>query len=667
MCLTIAVAGNPNTGKSTLFNALTGLRQHTGNWPGKTVERKEGEFTHAGQSIQVVDLPGTYSLTAVSPEEIVARDFIVEARPDAVIVVVDATNLERNLYLVLQVLELTDKVVVALNMMDQVASKGIHIDLAALAEQLGVPVVPIVALKKEGIPQLVDAVVEMQAGKRASRPVRVTFDESIEPDIADLEALIENSPAGRLEADYPARWLAIKLLEGDPEVVTMLQAAGNPAAVTAAEAMIERRDERPEIVIAGARYELINHIAQCAIQHDEGVEYLTDKIDDIVTHKVLGIPTLVLIAGLTLWAIYNIAGPIGGLFEELFNVVIAWASALLAEAPWWLSGILMDGVLVGVQQLFVFMFGVLVVFFFIYGILEDVGYLARGAFIMDRIMRWLGLPGKAFMTIFAGYGCSIPGVMGTRIIDDDSDRVITAVVVPFIPCAARIAVITALVPIFFGFGLPATIVTLGIFGLSLLAVALIAILLKKTAFKGEPSSLVMELPDYHWPSLANVLRTTWDRTYDSMKKALLIFVPSSMLIWVLFHFPAGALPTATWGMQIGRYLEPLARVIGLQGQDMIGFLFTYPAKELSLLYLGLSHGIVGGQGILNVIGSVWTPLQALSYLVFLTLYAPCLATVAALVKEVGWKWTLLNVIVSLVVGFVFAGVIYWGGTLLSLG
>ena len=667
MCLTIAVAGNPNTGKSTLFNALTGLRQHTGNWPGKTVERKEGEFTHAGQSIRVVDLPGTYSLTAVSPEEIVARDFIVEARPDAVIVIVDATNLERNLYLVLQVLELTDKVVVALNMMDQVASKGIHIDLAALAEQLGVPVVPIVALKKEGLPQLVDAVMEMQAGKRASRPVRVTFDESIEPDIADLEALIENSPAGRLQANYPARWLAIKLLEGDPEVVTMLQAAGNPAAVTAAEAMIERRDERPEIVIAGARYELINHIAQCAIQHDEGVEYLTDKIDDIVTHKVLGIPTLVLIAGLTLWAIYNIAGPIGGLFEGLFNVIIAWASALLADAPWWLSGILVDGVLVGVQQLFVFMFGVLVVFFFIYGMLEDVGYLARGAFIMDRIMRWLGLPGKAFMTIFAGYGCSIPGVMGTRIIDDDSDRVITAVVVPFIPCAARIAVITALVPIFFGFGLPATIVTLGIFGLGLLAVALIAILLKRTAFKGEPSSLVMELPDYRWPSLANVLRRTWDRTYDSMKKALLIFVPSSMLIWVLFHFPAGAPLTATWGMQIGRYLEPLGRVIGLQGQDMVGFLFTYPAKELSLLYLGLSHGIVGGQGILKVIGSVWTPLQALSYLVFLTLYAPCLATVAALVKEVGWKWTLLNVIVSLVVGFVFAGVIYWGGTLLSLG
>jgi len=660
MVTTIAVAGNPNTGKSTLFNALTGLHQHTGNWPGKTVERKEGEFRHNDQLIKVVDLPGTYSLTAVSSEEIVARDFIVEANPNAVIVIVDATNLERNLYLVLQVLELTDNVVVALNMMDQVESKGVRIDLEALSEQLGVPVIPTVVLKKEGITQLVETVMEVCEGKRALHPISVAFDKSTERSIAQLEPMIG-------DGDYPSRWLAIKLLEGDADVKEMLLANGDSAAVEAAEMLIRQSEEKPEILIAGKRYELISHIARRSIHHEEDVEYLTDKIDDIVTHRILGLPILMLIAGFTLWAIYNIAGPIGGLFEKLFNVIIDWAGGLLAGTPWWVSGIIVDGVLLGIQQIFVFMLGVLVVFFFIYGILEDIGYLARGAFIMDRIMRWLGLPGKAFMTIFAGYGCSIPGVMGTRIIDDESDRITTAVVVPFIPCAARIAVITAIVPIFFSSGLAATIVTLGIFGLSLLTVALVATILKKTVFKGKPSGLVMEMPDYHPPLLSNVLRTTWDRTYSSISKTLMIFLPFSVIIYLLFHLPVGVETANTYGVMIGNFLDPVGKIIGLEGKDMTGFLFTYPAKELSLLYLGLSYGGVGEESIAGFMANVWTPLQAISYLVFLTLYAPCLATVAVMSKEIGWKWTLRSVIITLITGFAFAGAIYWGGTLLGLG
>lgn len=662
MTTTIAVAGNPNTGKSTLFNALTGLRQHTGNWPGKTVERKEGEFSHDGHVVKVVDLPGTYSLTAVSSEEIVARDFIVEANPDAVIVIVDATNLERNLYLVLQVLELTGNVVVALNMMDQVENKGVGIDLEALSGQLGVPVVPIVALKKEGIPQLIEAVMDVREGRPVLHPASVTYDESIEQNIAQLEPIVG-------DRDYPPRWLAIKLLEGDHDVKEMLQADGHSAAVEAADALIKQSEGKPEISIAEQRYELISHIAQCAIHYEEGegVKYLTDRIDDIVTHKIFGLPILMLIAGFTLWAIYAIAGPIGGLFEGFFNVIMNWAGGLLAGTPWWIRGIIVDGILLGFQQIFVFMFGVLVVFFLIYGILEDVGYLARGAFVMDRIMKWLGLPGKAFMTIFAGYGCSIPGVMGTRIIDDENDRIITSVVVPFIPCAARIAVITAIVPIFFGSGLKATIVTLSIFGLSLLTVALIATMLRKTTFKNEPSGLVMEMPDYHPPLLSNILRTTWDRTYSSISKALMIFLPFSVLIWGLFSFPTGAAATETWGVQMGSFLDPVGQIIGLAGKDMTGFLFTYSAKELSLLYLGLSHGGVGEEAIAGFMSNVWTPLQAFSYLVFLTLYAPCLATVAAMAKEIGWKWTLWNIIVALIVGFGFAGAIYWGGVLLGFG
>jgi ferrous iron transport protein B len=660
MSTTIAIVGNPNTGKSTLFNALTGLHQHTGNWPGKTVERKEGEFRHDSRVVKVVDLPGTYSLTAVSSEEVIARDFVVEADPDAVIVIVDATNLERNLYLLLQTLELTENVVVALNMMDQIESKGVTIDLEALADQLGVPVVPIVALKKEGIPQLIDTVMQVREGKLAPNPLDVAFDESIERDIARLQPLVG-------ESDYPARWLAIKLLEGDTDVKEMLESNGNASAVEAAEALVQRSGQKLEISIAEQRYALINGIAQRTIRHEQGKRDQTERIDDIVTHKILGLPVLLLIAGFTLWAIYAVAGPIGGLFEGIFGAIMTWVEGLLAGAPWWVGGILVDGILLGFQQIFTFMFGVLVVFFFIYGILEDVGYLARGAFVMDRIMKWLGLPGKGFMTIFAGYGCSVAGVMGTRIIDDENDRVITSVVVPFIPCAARIAVITAIVPVFFGSGPTATLITLSVFGLSLLTVALIAVALKRTVFKNEPSGLVMEMPDYHPPLLSNVLRTTWDRTYSSMSKALMIFLPFSILVWLLFNFPAGAAATETWGAQVGHFLDPLGRIIGLSGKDMTGFLFTYPAKELSLLYLGLSYGGVGEEQVAGFMAGVWTPLQALSYLVFLTLYAPCLATVAAMAKEIGWKWTLWNLIVSLLAGFGFAMAVYWGGTLLGLG
>ena len=607
----------------------------------------------------MVDLPGTYGLTAVSAEEVIARNFIIQDKPDVVGLVVDATNLERNLYLVLQVLELTGQAVIALNLMDEARRNGFIIDCDRLSERLGVPVVPMAALKKQGVPELVETIFTLAENPAQPAPRQLNYGPAIEQAIAELEPFLQNKI-------YPARWLAVKLLENDQAIIEDLHSSGNTVALEKAAALTAASEDSYEILIAEKRFEEIGQIVDEVLQRPANRVNLSEKIDRVTTHRVFGLPILALFATFTLWAIYNLAGPVSEFIDGVFQAGIDWSREMLSGAPWWLRGVLVDGILTGIQQIFVFLFAVLVVFFLIYGLLEDVGYLARGAFVLDRLMRWLGLPGKAFMTLFASYGCNIPGVMGARIVDGEQDRIITAVVTPLIPCSARIAVITAIVPIFFGFGWQATLVTLFIFTLSLVAVALVARLLKKSVFKNKESGLVLELPDYRMPSAYNILRSTVTRTISAMKRALLFFPPFAVVIWVMFSCPAGADQTATWGMQLGNLLDPLAGLIGLSGKALAGFIVAAPAKELSLLYLGVAYG--GGEdGVAQVLGMVWSPLQALAFLVFLTLYAPCLGTVMALTAEVGKKWAWRTVGICLATGTLMTALLYWGGKLLGLG
>ena len=657
--ITVALAGNPNVGKSTIFNAMTGMRQHTGNWPGKTVERKEGTVRYGSSEIKVIDLPGTYSLIAVSVEEIIARDFIVMDKPHVTVVVVDATSLERNLYLVTQVLELTDKVVVALNMMDEAEGKGIEINIEKLSKTLGIPVIPVVATKKKGIAEILDAIAGVSTGSTQVNPLKIQFNPEIEEMISKIESWLKPGA-------YPKRWLATKLLEEDTAVAAMLRDHDNSEAVEKADRLLHTASVHTEIAIAERRYELAVEICNATVKKPVIKEDFTDRLDEILTHKVIGLFILVGVLGFTLWAIYEIAAPVGGLFEIGFEILRDNVLSFLVDrgATWWLTGIIVDGLLLGVQQIFVYMFAVLLVFYLIYSILEDTGYLARGAYLLDGFMMKLGLPSKGFISIFAGFGCNIPGVMATRILEKEEDRIVTSFVNPMIPCSARIAVIATVVPLFFT-GSAAVGVTLALIGISLLAVVIVARLLKRFALPGAVGSLVMELPDYRLPLPSNVAYTTLYKTYKSMVKALTIFIPFSLLIWFLFNFPVGA--NAPYASQISSLLDPVGALIGMTGEDFLPFIFSFPAKELTILYLNFAYGQGLSEGV-SFLTNVWSPLKAFSWLTFMILYTPCLATIAVLHEELkSWKWTGLVVVQELITAFVFSGIIYWGGSLLGFG
>ena len=657
--ITVALAGNPNVGKSTIFNAMTGMRQHTGNWPGKTVERKEGTVRYGSSEIKVIDLPGTYSLIAVSVEEIIARDFIVMDKPHVTVVVVDATSLERNLYLVTQVLELTDKVVVALNMMDEAEGEGIEINIEKLSKTLGIPVIPVVATKKKGIPELLDAIAGVSTGSTQVNPLKIQFNPEIEEMISKIESWLKPGA-------YPKRWLATKLLEEDTAVAAMLRDHDNSEAVEKADRLLHIAGIHTEIAIAERRYELAVEICNATVKKPVIKEDFTDRLDEVLTHKVIGLFILVGVLGFTLWAIYEIAAPVGGLFEIGFVILRDTVRSFLVDrgATWWLTGIIVDGLLLGVQQIFVYMFAVLLVFYLIYSILEDTGYLARGAYLLDGFMMKLGLPSKGFISIFAGFGCNIPGVMATRILEKEEDRIVTSFVNPMIPCSARIAVIATVVPLFFT-GSAVVGVTLALIGTSLLAVVIVARLLKSFALPGAVGSLVMELPDYRLPLPSNVAYTTIYKTYKSMVKALTVFIPFSLLIWFLFNFPVGA--NAPYASQISSLLDPVGALIGMTGEDFLPFIFSFPAKELTILYLNFAYGQGLSEGV-SFLTNVWSPLKAFSWLTFMILYTPCLATIAVLHEELkSWKWTGLVVVQELITAFVFSGIIYWGGSLLGFG
>ncbi len=643
--LRIALAGNANVGKSVIFNQLTGLNQIVGNWPGKTVERAEGTLFFEDHKIRIIDLPGIYSLSTFSMEEIVSRDYVAVEKPDVIINVVDASALERNLYFTLQLLELEAPIIVDLNQVDFAAKKGLRIDVEKLSEALGVPVVPTVAISGSGINEMLSTVIAVTSGEKKLEPLKVRYGKETEERVEALEKLVyEKLP--QICSVYNARWIAVKLLERDLDVSGKLKNFENGKDVLGyAEklaAELEKIHGEPSpVVMASERYGLANRIAmEVTIVEAPPRISLEQKLDAVTTHKILGYPILVAIVA-SMFALIFVGGNFlsAGLefvFEKLIFYVEGVLSSFLPDiATELVSKGVLDGVVAGITIALPY----IVPFYIILALLEDSGYLPRAAFLMDNLMHKIGLHGKAFIPLMLGYGCSVPACIGCRIMETERERFLAGFVVILIPCAARTVIILGLVGRFVG--LPAA--------LALYAFDLVLVfVLGRIAFKalpGEPVGLIMEMPAYKKPSIRNIMMKTWSRTKDFIYIALPIIVAGSVTI--------EALSLSGFINYVVEAATPLiSGWLGLPAATSIPLIFGILRKELALILL---QNALGQQGM--VIQDL-TSIQMIVFSLVTMIYIPCIATIATCVREFGWRKALATTIVDIALAFILGGLAY---------
>jgi ferrous iron transport protein B len=655
----VALAGQPNVGKSTVFNLLTGLNQHVGNWPGKTVERKEGLFDLEDVSYRLVDLPGTYSLTANSAEEVIAREFIIRERPDVVIAIVDAAILERSLYLVAELLSLPAPLVVGLNMMDVAEQEGMHIEPEVLEAALGVPVVPMIASRGVGVPELLDTVNGLVEGEIPYTPkvpnIRADHREVLE----EIEALVE----GCVPDPYPQQWTALKLLEGDRKITEMMRACLSEERWEQVHDVLRAHDDAL-VAVAGGRYEWIGRMVRAALTRPRaGQISLTERVDRWATHPVWGLLILIGILGITFWLVYAVGTPLQDALDayvvselaELARVVLAWA-------PSWVVDLVADGVIGGVGSMLTFL-PILVIFFAVMGALEDVGYMARAAYVMDSFMHLMGLHGKSFLPLFLGFGCNVPAVLGTRVIESRRARLLTILLSPLIPCTARMTVVAFLAPAFFGAS--AMFVSWGLILLALVVVALSGVIINRLMFEGQRAAFIMELPLYHMPNWRTIGLLVWQRSQSFVKKAGTLILAVSLIVWALSTLPTGEVEES-YLASIGRLLAPAGRWMGLDWRLMVALLTSFIAKENSIATLGVIFG-AGEAGLADTLARTYSAAAGLAFLVVQMLFIPCVATVAVVRQETGsWRWTLFNLLFLLLVSWGGGVLVYWLARLVGL-
>ncbi len=658
-----ALLGNPNSGKTTVFNHLTGSSQRVGNWPGVTIERKTGRLRGA-EDVDIVDLPGTYSLSPYSPEEVITRDYLIEERPDVVINIVDASNLERNLYLTTQVLETGIPTVILLNMTDIAAGRGISVDAEALAERLGCAVIPACALRGEGMDGIADAV--RAAVGRAPRPVR--FSDAAEAAVAGIEEILS-------EAGVPStRWHAVKLLERDPLVTAM---HGDERIIGTIERYEEEGGDRGDSLIAEERYAAIGRLVdEVRTVRSAPTETLSDRIDKVLTNRWLGLP---IFAGIMFLTYYIAMTSVGAWMTDWVNEVFfeGWAipgahGALTgAGVDPVLTGLVVDGMLTGVGAVLGFLPQVMVLFVLL-TILEDCGYMARICFIMDRVFRRFNLSGKSFIPMLVGTGCGVPGIMSSRTIENESDRKLTAMTVTFMPCSAKLPLIALIAGALFG---GSALIALFCYFLGIVTVLVSGIILKKwRTFAGTPSVFIMELPPYHMPKAVNVIRTTLDRSWSFVRKAGTFILLACVAIWFLSSFGTGLTLVddiddsllAIAGKAVTGIFAPLGW--GEHWEFTVATITGLLAKENLVGTFGVLFGLDSEGGLWAAVGSMLGVLGGLSFLTFNMICAPCFAAIGAMRRELGsWTATGFAVAYQCLLAYAVSLMIYQFGGLLLHG
>ena len=708
--LVVAVAGNPNAGKSTLINAIAGSRLQVGNWPGVTVEKKEALFDYKGRQIRLVDLPGCYSLSPYSQEEIITRDYLVTRKPDLIINVVDATNLERNLYLTIQLLELGIPMIMALNIFDEAEVKGYRINCKQIEETLGIAVIPTSATRKTGLDQLLKTAV----AENRITPRTLSYGEDIETILTGLKDHVQREQSGLLE-QYPQRWLLLKLLEGDGLVMKSANIPAGSLPKQLFEHLLRAHGEDIEGLLADVRYALSSGLCREVLFRPEkrNIE-ITERIDRIVLNRFLGIPIFAAAMWLLFKLTFDLSSPFGDWIDAMTSGPFKhWTAAILGSinAPDWTVSLVNDGVIAGVGSVLVFVPVIFAMMFFI-TFLEGSGYMARAAFVMDRAMHAIGLHGKSFIPMLLGFGCNVPGIYATRTLENEKDKILTALLIPLMSCGARLPVYVLFAGVFFPDNSGTVIWILYILGM-LLAV-MVGFIFKKTLFKGEAPMFIMELPPYRMPSFTSLCLHTWEKGKHFLVKAGTYIFAVSVLVWFMLNLPWGVehkrdsylgkagvaiapvfqpVGFGTWEAASSLITGVIAKeiVVGTMGEiyaprkeeekketptlgedlkEIVVSFFDAGKKAVStLLYLPQKEEPEEEQSALKTaLQSQFSPISSFAFMAFVLLYMPCVVVGAAMRSEFGsWKWAGLAFAYSTALAWLVALIIYQGGRFLGLG